>query len=720
MKSSYRDSESSQYYMLSYRMNRGGETLHDHLEIGSSRISKSRKRWYFRLFRFIKKLFLFTFITVLLFTSSVVLGLLYLRAQALPQITLQQTSQIVDSSGVWIDSFYHEQNRRVVPLSEISPWLIQATLAIEDHRFFQHFGIDFKSILRAVLINLEQGKMIQGAGTITQQLARNVYLSHERTWTRKIKETIYALQFELQYQKEDILEKYLNQIYYGHAAYGIETASQLIFGKRASELSLAESALVAGIPKGPRYYSPYHDLEKAKQRQSLVLQNMVRNQMISQRQADDAQKEPLEIKSLTDRKLAQAPYFRDYVKAQAMRVLGYSEEQLEQSGVKITTTLNLHVQRLAEEIINQQLQPHAELQVALISVNPQNGFIQAMVGGRDYELNQYNRVFTQSRQPGSSFKPILYLTGLQRGYTALTSYKSEPTVFTYDHGQKSYAPRNFDHKYFHEYIDMRKAIATSDNMYAVHTILDIGAEHVVEMAKKLGIQSTLKPLPSLALGACPISPYDMAQAYSVIANQGIRNEPIAILKIEDTHGQTLYTYSKKSQRVVDAPSAYVLTHLMQSVFAQGGSAHRVAHAIKRPIAGKTGSTNTDAWMVGFTPELATAVWIGYDKDRTLNAVESHLASPLFAEFTERALQSLPPQNFQQPEGVVKVNIDLISGKLSNPDCPQSRIEVFVIGTEPLESCTPNQAPGPPFEIPELPPQQENGSWWEDLLQWWTT
>lgn len=274
----------------------------------------------------------------------------------------------------------------------------------------------------------------------------------------------------------------------------------------------------------------------------------------------------------------------------------------------------------------------------------------------------------------------------EKQFTPLKRYKSEPTTFTYDNGRQTYTPNNFGNTYF-DWIDMRTAIAKSDNIFAVHTVLETGPERVIEMAKRMGIHSPMKPVPSLALGTFPVSPLEMASAYSIFANQGVRVNPIAIVRIEDSRGRVLYEAEPQKETIIEPAYTYVLTHMMESVFESGGTGSRVASIMKRPVAGKTGSTDADAWLVGFTPELSTAVWVGYDKDRNINAVESHLAAPIFAEFTERTLEAVPPKLFEIPEGVVNVYVDPASGKLANDGCPNPRLEAFVAGTEPTEYCT---------------------------------
>jgi 1A family penicillin-binding protein len=641
---------------------------------------------------------------------------LYLRAQSLPVSTVTQTSQILDIHDELIDSFHgsNNQNRQVVALKDIALSLVQATLAIEDHRFYEHWGFDPKGMARAVLTDVKTMSKEQGASTITQQLARNLYLTHDRTWSRKIKEAMYAMQMELQLSKDQILEQYLNQIYYGHAAYGIEAASQMFLGKSSKDLTLAESALLAGIPKGPKFYSPYLDMQKAKDRQKIILDAMVKFNYIRQSEADQALHEQLNIIPKKEEQSVEAPFFRDYVKALAIEKLGINDTAFDAGGIKIHTTLDLSAQHVAEKVIAQQMNLKDELQVALIAIDPRNGYIKAMVGGKNYNTNQFNRVFATTRQPGSSFKPFVYLTALANHFSVLTQYKSEPTEFTYDDGKKTYTPSNFDDQYEKIEIDMRRAIAKSDNIYAVHTIIDVGADKVIEMARKMGITSPLKPLPSLALGTFPVSPIEMAQAFGIIANQGVKVQPTAIIRIEDSNGHLLYEAKSEKQQIIAASYTYVLTNLMQSVFEQGGTGFRVADIMKRPVAGKTGTTNSDAWMVGFTPELSTAVWVGYDRDRSINSIESRKAAPIFAGFTEGALAAVPPKMFEVPEGVVSAYIDPVSGKLANDACPNSRMEAFISGTEPTEYCA--KAIG--NEAIDKGKARKNSSWWNDLKRWW--
>lgn len=668
----------------------------------------------------VRRLMFLTFSILVLCIVLFAVLLLYLRVKPMPPISFSESTQLFDINGGLIDSSHNGQNRHIVSLDAIAPDMVKATLAIEDKRFYSHFGVDPIGLARAVWVNIKSMEADQGASTLTQQLARNLFLSHERTWTRKIKEAMYALQLEMAYTKDEILAMYLNQIYFGHGAYGIEAASELYFGKKASDLTLGESALLAGVMKSWKYYSPHMDLERSRSRQHLILQTMANQGIITAAQAKAAYDEPLQLLPLAKVESSKAPYFRDYVRSVATGKLGIDEKLYDSGGLQIYTTLDLHAQAKAEEAIAKYLEPHPELQAALVSIDPRSGYIQAMVGGRDYAENQYNRAFANTRQPGSSFKPVLYLTALQQeGFTAVTRFESKPTVFTYDEGRKTYAPQNYGNRYPNKPIDLRYAISRSDNIYAVNTIMQVGPEKVIETARSLGIKSEMEPVPSLALGTYPVSPFEMASAFATIADGGVRREPIAILKIEDMYGRTLYEAKPTAVPVVAPQYAYVLTHLMTSVFDDGGTGQRVAALVKRPVAGKTGTTNTDAWMVGFTPELATAVWVGYDKGRSISSVEAHTASPIFAEYTEKTLSAVPPKLFEVPEGVSTVYIDPATGLLATADCPNPRLESFIAGTEPTEYCTDHSADPLPAHYDEPAVEQER-NWWDDLKRWWNS
>lgn len=660
-------------------------------------------RWLRKIKRLVK-IFVFLSLTG---CAALLFLILYLRSQPLPVAAIEQTTTIYASGGEVLGTIHHGKNRMVVPLREISPHLLHATVAMEDRRFWNHYGLDLLRTAKAVYIDLIHMEKRQGASSITQQLARNLYLSLEKTWERKIKEALLAIQLELNYSKEEILEMYMNQIYYGYGAYGAETAAQTYFGKRAKDLTLAESAMLAGIPKGPTYYSPFADFAKAKSRQKLVLQAMQREGYITAEEAERAYREQLDFASQEERKKPElAPYFQDFIATLAKEKYGIDEELFRRGGLKIYTTLDIHMQKKAEEAIAKHMpKDNPELQTSLVAMDPQTGEIKAMVGGRDYTKSQYNRVFSK-RQPGSSFKPFLYLTALENGYTPLTMMKSEPTVFTYE-GGKTYVPRNFGDHYPNDYISLQQAIATSDNIYAVKAIEQLTPSKVVETAKRAGIQSPLQPVLSLALGTSLASPYEMTAGYATIANGGKRVTPIAILKIEDDRGNVLVEEKPKQEQAFSPVSTFLLTTMLQTVFEPGGTAYRVAHQLNRPVAGKTGTTDYDAWLSGYSPQLVATVWVGYDSNKKVNAVDARLAAPIWADFMEGALQGQPPSWFEIPEGVTSVYINPQNNKLATEDCPEQRLMFFRTGTQPQEYCTlhlpnPNSKP--------VPAKKKEGFW----------
>ncbi|OMD10757.1 transglycosylase domain-containing protein [Paenibacillus odorifer] len=677
-------------------------------------IRKSRFR---RLFRLLAAL-----IILFVLTTGALLG--YLYQKDLPPISDDVRSKLFDSRGNVLATFTSDgRSREPVKLSQISPLLIEATLAVEDRKFYEHSGFDLKGMARAVLVNLEEGNRSQGASTLTQQLARNLYLSHEKTWTRKAKEAVYTMQLEMKYSKDEILNMYLNNIYYGHGAYGIEAASRMYFGKSAADLDLAESTMLAGIPKGPTYYSPYNHMDNAKKRQRIILTVMANLGNITQEEAGQADQENLNFKPQGQKDtLVAAPYFRDYIRNLAIESLHISNDELEQGGLNVYTTLDPDMQHAAENAADKEMDQTSDLETALVSIDPRTGYIKAMVGGKNYRTNQYNHALATTRQPGSSFKPIMYLAALSsKEMTGLSVFNSQPTMFHYDNNRKTYQPRNFGDKYLGE-INMRQAIAASDNIYAVNTIMKIGADKVSEMAAKMGIDSPLQSVPSLALGTSPISPLEMAAAFAVIGNGGQKMPITAILKITDSNGMVLYEAPQpKGVTVVEPSAAYVLTRLMEGVFETGGTGNRVASIIKRPVAGKTGTTDTDGWMVGFTPELSTAVWVGYDKGRDIATTDGRRAAPIFAQFTEKALENVPPKIFPIPDGIVSVYVNPQSGKLATAACPDKELETFISGTEPTEYCElhgTGSAPAVDDTQSKVDPAEENRSLWKNIKRWW--
>jgi 1A family penicillin-binding protein len=647
-----------------------------------SRVQRRRRRGGF-IFAFFSLVFLISMAAGSLFY-------LYLRYAPLPPSNVANTSTVIADDGtVLTDLFRGGQNRLKVPLQEIPLYLREATIAVEDDQFYSHHGFNLTSIARALYVNFKEGRIVEGGSTITQQLAKKLYFSDDRTFTRKLKEAVRTMQLEINYSKDQILDQYLNIIYYGEGAYGVEAAAQTYFGKSVQDLDLAESAMLAGLPNSPSSLSPFQNEKGAKERQRIVLDAMVKQGYITKQQADDAYHEPL--KYATKHSLnANAPHFTNLAATEAKNALGLQDNELALGGYKIHTTLDPNMQKLAEDAVAKYM-PKGDLEVALVAIDPKTGALKTMVGGRHFKDPGFNHVLAK-RQPGSSFKPILYLTALNNGYTPATRIKSEPTTIKYGaDGEKTYEVKNFADQYVHDFIDMRTAISRSDNVYAVTTNMDVGPDKVVEEARKLGIESPLQPYPSLALGAFPVSPLEMARAYSALANGGQKVQIHAVSSIENAYNKNVYQFQSTPEQVADPKLTFILSDLMKGVFEPGGTAYRVAKMIDRPVAGKTGTTDTDAWMIGYTPDLVTVVWIGYDKDRLLSQEESHLAAPIWAEFMKQALARQEKTDFQKPEGVIQVAIDPTTGQLATPNCPSQHLEYFVAGTEPTEECSEHPA-----------------------------
>ncbi|HHV62039.1 MAG TPA: penicillin-binding protein 1A [Firmicutes bacterium] len=611
-----------------------------------------------------------------------------------------QTTEVFDANGKLITQFYVE-NRVWVPLSQIPKDLQHAIIAVEDSHFYEHHGIDVMAIARALLADLRSARKVQGGSTITQQLAKNAFLTHEKTFTRKIQEALYAIQLERRYTKDQILELYLNEIYFGHGAYGVQAAAQIYFGKDVRDLTLAESAMLAGIPRGPSYYSPYENLEAAKNRRATVLARMALLGYITKDQEKRANEAPIVLAGLKPKKHI-GRYFADYVLQQLLA--RYGQDTVYKGGLRVYTTLDLRLQSIAEKALAQNL-PRGKVdsrgltqpQGALVALDPQTGYIKAMVGGRGED--EFNRAVQSYRQPGSAFKPFVYTAAIDNGYTPATTIDDSPAEFVMT-GDKRWAPRNYDNK-FHGLVTLRQALEESINVASVKLLDEVGIDTAVRYAKLMGITSLVETGRindrnlSLVLGGLTrgVTPLEMAAAYAVLANQGIKVTPMAIIRVEDANGNVLERNIPRKEIVLGEATCYVVTDMLRGVIERGtGKAANVGV----PAAGKTGTTsdNTNAWFVGFTPDLVAAVWIGNDiqaKPLIYGGVRigSAKAAQIWGVFIREALQKgiIQPREFPVPSGVVLgVKICKESGLLATPACPATRTEVFVKGTEPTEYC----------------------------------
>jgi 1A family penicillin-binding protein len=667
---------------------------------------------------------LIAFIIMVLFFIGIIT---YAKILGPPPLTVPQSSLIYANDGTIIGESHSGQKRYWVNLEEISPYLVNAAISIEDRNFYEHHGFDYKRIAGAVLADIKAMAKVQGASTISQQYARNLYLEHEKTWTRKLNEAFYTIRLELNYSKEEILEGYLNTIYYGYGAYGVQAASQFYFGKNASELTLAEASMLAGIPKGPSIYSPLASMEKARQRQHIILTAMEENGMASKQDAVQAEKEkPTIIGKHPHRMLVTAPYFQDAVRQALKYDLQLDERTIELGGLKVYTTLDLKEQEIAEKTIASLVDKGSEIQVGFIAMDPKTGHVKAMVGGRDYEESPFNRATQAVRQPGSTMKPLLYYAALEQGFTPSTEMRSEETTFFFDDNRTQYTPHNFNNKYANDDITMAQALAVSDNVYAVKTHLFLGEDTLVKTAKRFGIQSKMEEVPSLALGTSGVKVIEMANAYSLFANGGKKVSPILIKQVENHKGEVIYENEDEPEAILRPDLTFVMTHMMTGMFDKKLNGYAsvtgstIAGEMTRTYAGKSGSTNSDSWMIGYSPRLVSAVWTGYDNGATIELIsDKTYAKNIWVQFMEKALDGTSAKSFKAPKGTIGVYVNPENGKLATDDCPVKRFTYFAKGTEPTEYCTDHltDEDGSDAKTKKKNEDEQQNPWYKKILPW---
>ena len=598
------------------------------------------------------------------------------------------SSRVYDDKNQLIDEFFLE-DRKLIRIVEVPKVVIQAFVAAEDSRFFEHQGLDVHSIFRAVFKNLEAGHIIQGGSTITQQVAKMMYLSSERKYARKLKEAILAYKIDKYLNKNEILNLYLNQIYLGHGTYGIESASLGYFGKSARELKLHEAALLAGMPKAPTNYSPFLHYEKAKERQLYVLTRMMEDGYISKEEMEKASVAPIRLRPIKPKDKV-AAYFVENVRRYVQEK--YGADVLYKEGLSIYTTLDLNAQKYASEAMQRGLKeleernkyPSGLVQGALYSMDVKTGAIRAMVGGRDFNKSEFNRATQSRRQPGSAFKPIIYTAAFDKGMTPATVFVDSPIALE-DPSQEDgfWRPRNFDEKFMGP-ITMRTALVHSRNVVTVKILQDIGLDYVISYATNMGITSPLSRNLALALGVSGVTLQELVQAYDVLANQGKKVTPYFIKKIVDRTGNIFEETKIQSEQVIDPRIAFITSYVMQDVVISGTGTR--VKSIGRPVAAKTGTTNDnrDAWFIGMTPSLITGVWVGFDQEVSLGSQEvgGRAAAPIWLYFMEKALQDTPVESFPVPQGIVFMNVNS-EGK---PVSGQGRgiSEAFLEGATPTE------------------------------------
>jgi penicillin-binding protein 1A len=679
---------------------------------GERRSNPSLRRW-------VRRSLIAVGVVTLLIGSGVAVAALWAFAilpRSLPPVSALETFQPIQGTKIYDDNDellteFHVERRIFAPLARIPQSLKDAIIATEDRRFYSHWGVDPIGIGRAIYQNYRRGRIVEGGSTITQQLTKVLFLTPDKSLERKLKEAILALELERRYSKNRILEMYLNQVYFGHGAYGAEAAARTYFGKSVSELSVGESALLAGLPRAPSSYSPFEHANLAKRRREVVLRRMVEFGVLKETEGARLAKSDLGLIP-PERRRTTGQYFLEYVQ-QALEAK-YGADMVFKGGLRVYTTLNPAMQLAAEQALREGLRaleartvkprPGEHPEGAVVTVEPQTGYVKAIVGGYDFFRSEFNRAVQAKRQPGSAFKPFVYIAALEAGFTPASRIDDAPVA--YPVGNSVWKPENYDRK-FRGPTTLQQALEDSVNVVTVKLQERVGLNRTIQVARRLGVGSPLDLNLSLALGTSDLTLLELTSAYGVLANQGVWMPPTAIRYVTDAQGKLLDEHVPEGREALSPEMAYVVTHMLRGVVERGTG--QGAKVLGRPIAAKTGTTNdySNAWFIGFTPHMATGVWIGYDRPRSLGREETggRTAVPIWAAYMARVLGDSAREDFPVPERVSLVPIDLDPSN----ECVRVVTMAFVRGTEPAVSCgprrqaiTPGATPPPAVAPPPTP------------------
>ncbi|HEV7764114.1 MAG TPA: PBP1A family penicillin-binding protein [Thermoanaerobaculia bacterium] len=617
-----------------------------------------------------------------------------------------------------ITSIYDNQMEDRVPVSldAVPKHLVDAIIATEDKRFYSHEGISIIGIASALLKDIRSKSLVAGGSTLTQQLVKNLYLTHERTFTRKGQEALMALLLEMRYSKEQILEAYLNEIYLGNNGpvqiAGVEQASQVYFGKKVTYLTLSEAATLAGIIRSPNVLSPLKNPDKAKSRRNTILKLMFDQNKITQREYEETVASPLQVTRFPKTSRS-APFFVDLVLKQLRET--YPETQLKTEGLRIFTTLDTIMQRSAEEALDNGIAnlgkkykhirgSETPLEGVVVTIQPGTGYVKALVGGRNYSKTQFNRAIQARRQPGSLFKPFVYVTAMdpaRRGEALTASTMLDDSPISVQAGSAVWKPQNYDNR-FHGRVSVREALAHSYNIPAVRAAINAGVPNVIKTAANIGVESRLEAYPSVSLGSFEVTPLEIAFAYSVFANLGVKAEPVSILAVVTRDGQIKESRNVKMKRVAPASVCYVMNDVLKDVFNYGTAARARSLGFKHEYAGKTGTTSNyrDAWFIGYSPRVLSLVWIGFDDGHSTRLAGGDACLPIWTRHMNRIDGLVADVDWKRPDDVTEREIDPESGMLATPYCPVTRTETYVAGTEPQSVCPIHAGSGDP--TPFLP------------------
>jgi 1A family penicillin-binding protein len=676
-------------------------------------IPRSRGRQRPRLTRWLRITLLLVGLFVLV--SGSVGGMAALWAftvlpRSLPPVTALETLQPVQGSRIYDDNDellteLHVERRIFVPLARVPKVLRDAIIATEDRRFYSHWGIDPIGIGRAVYQNYRRGRIVEGGSTITQQLAKLLFLTPDKSLDRKLKEAVLAFELERHYSKDRILEMYLNQVYFGHGAYGVEAAARTYFGKSVSDLTVREAALLAGLPRAPSAYSPFEHADLARKRREVVLHRMVEYGTINEAEGKRLVRSDLGLIP-AERRRTTGQYFLEYV-SQTLEAR-YGADLVFKGGLHVYTTLNPTMQLAAEQAVREGLKalegrtkghPGEHPEGALVSIEPQTGYVRAIVGGYDFFRSEFNRAVLSRRQPGSAFKPFVYIAALEAGLTPATRIEDSPVSYAVGQNGQPWRPENYEHRY-RGLITLEQALEESVNVATVKLQERVGVSKTIHVARRLGITSPLHTDLTIALGSSDVTLLELTSAYSVLANQGTWVAPTTIRHVTDTDGKLLEEHAPQGKEALAPETAYVITQMLRGVVERGTG--QGAKALGRPVAAKTGTTNdySNAWFMGYTPKLATGVWVGYDRPRSLGRDEtgSRVAVPIWVAYMSRVLADSPKEDFPAPERVVQVPVDLDPSN----ECVRVVTLAFVKGTEPEVTCGTRRQAVPPAPAAAAP------------------
>lgn len=640
-----------------------------------------------------KKLFKFFCFLFIIFVITIVGCFLYVKLS--PKVTINSANNISLYDINKTIYFKGNESKEWVDLDDISDYLIKSTIYTEDKNFYKHFGFDFLRIGKAILTNITSHSTNQGASTITQQYAKNLFLDFDKTWKRKWDEMWYTMRIEANYSKDEILEGYLNTINYGHGKYGIENASKFYFNKSSKDLDLAEASMLSGIPKAPSIYSPIINFENAKKRQLVVLNALVNNGIISSSEKDKAYNEELTITANSDKEnLTSINYYIDAVMNELESIDSIPRNYSDYNGLKIYTNFNYDIQSSLEENVKNTFPDDSKIETSSVVMNPENGGIMALIGGKDYNNSTYNRAISSKRQVGSTMKPYLYYAALENGFTSSTAFTSEKTTFPLENG-KTYSPVNYNDKYGNKAISMATAIAYSDNIYAVKTHMFLGYDALINVARRVGIKSKLESVPSLPLGTNEINIIEMAQGYAAFANEGYKVEGHFIEKIENGKGEVLYEYKKNKELVLNSSLVYILNNMLTATYdplyvdynypTGIGLNGKLTHT----YALKSGTTNGDNWNIGFNKKIVCAVWVGYDNNKELSKKDYKYAQNIWYKTVESYEKDMKDEDvwYEKPKNIVGMLVEPISGKPATESDKKQKLMYFLKGTEPKETDT---------------------------------